>query len=370
MADTLNSNVLEIEEDPSVTGQVTSFKSTTQRSRSEVAPPRPLSCYGSAPEEFWSELSSRNVQDQSCDLVETLKKRPGWTEIIESLSKELESHRPPGQGPRFYRRMKVGIPKAEDQTTIVALSSSSSASPVSLGMRASRSRMESLPNCEHQTPGSFSSTGLLKMQQQGTGPVKSHALPTIWEEPIFSWESYNFTKLKKISVWRELLQGFDIPNGEPALKALMPREVARALEDIAAVEVNITSRYREAIAGWYAAMETWLPRTPQAIPKCFTVVDYGISFDHLWDKIRDVSDAWREESPVEFQAWKEAVEEACRQNAVYHKTDMHINWIKYPRVKVISALEAEMNAQLREFFNFLLGRAKFKFQELESPRAV
>jgi serine/threonine protein kinase len=304
------------------------------------------------------------------------EKRPGWAEIIESLSKELESHRPPGQGPRFYRRMKVGIPKAEDQTTIVALSSSSSASPVSLGMRASRSRMESLPNSQHQTPGSFSSTGLLKMQQQGTGPVKSHALPTIWEEPIFIWEKvYEFIEWKKISVWRELLQGFDIPNGEPALKALMPREVARALEDIAAVEVNITSRYREAIAAWYdAAMETWLPRSREAaepwkaIQECFTV-EYGISFEHLWDKIRDVLDAWREESPVEFQAWKEAVEEACRQNAVYHETDEGTKWIKYPLVR-LSALEFKMNGQLRKFFNFLLRRAKFKFQGLDSPRAV
>jgi hypothetical protein len=72
MADTLNSNVLEIEEDPNVTEQVISFESTTQRSRSEVAPPRLFSCYGSAPQKFWSELSSRDVQDQSCDLVETL----------------------------------------------------------------------------------------------------------------------------------------------------------------------------------------------------------------------------------------------------------------------------------------------------------
>jgi serine/threonine protein kinase len=670
MADTLNSNILEIEEDPTVTGQVTSFKSTTQRSRSEVAPPRPLSCYGSAHQKFWSELSSRDVQDQSCDLVETLsedksplevqlldpfdillfrkigeggqahvffatcekfstplvvkrlkyklkrgqedlvelqkrmdkvmktsrrnssavckvmgvgmdavgnafivmermggdlrnlidgvrcvgdgrmpyvdgqmpfdysdtikmmidisqgmqdlhrcglihrdlkaanilvtplpldshlgevliesvdleqdlesfyfyvrigdyessddvvgtrfwkppevlqslkdgtkpvkwsfagdvysfgmlcyelltgripfeeqrwtaydvvlsgqrpelppqvnpkmtellhscwqmepEKRPGWTEIKESLSEELESH-PPGQGPRFYRRMKVGIPKAENQTTAVASSSSSSsASPVSLGMQASSSRMESLPNSEHQTPGSFSSTGLLKMQQQGTGPVKSHALPTIWEEPIFSWERYDFTELKKTSVWRELLQGFDIPNGEPALKALMPREVARVLEDIAAVEVNETSRYWEAIAVWYAAMETWLPRTPEAIPKCFTVVDYGISFDHLWDKIRDVLDAWREESPVEFQAWKEAVEEACRQNTVYHETDKYSIYghetdkytiyegVKYPCFRVLSVVESKLG----KFFYVLLQRAKFKFQELDSPRAV
>ncbi len=81
MADTLNSNILEIEEDPTVTGQVTSFKSTTQRSRSEVAPPRSLSCYGSAPEEFWSELSSRDVQDQSCDLVETLSENKSPLEV-------------------------------------------------------------------------------------------------------------------------------------------------------------------------------------------------------------------------------------------------------------------------------------------------
>ncbi|CAM6029168.1 unnamed protein product [Sphagnum balticum] len=515
MADTLNSNILEIEEDPTVTEQVTSFKSTTQRSRSEVAPPRPLSCYGSAPKKFWSELSSRDVQDQSCDMVETLsedksplevrlldpldifllqkigeggqahvflatckkfstplvvkrlkyklkrgqedlvelqrrmdkvmktsrrngsavckvmgvgmdavgnacivmegmggdlrnlidhgvryvgdgrrpyvdgqmpfdysdtikmlidisqgmqdlhscglihrdlkaanilvtplpldshlgevliesveleqdlesfyfyvrigdyessddvvgtrfwrppevlqslqdgtkpvkwsfagdvysfgmlcyelltgcipfekhlltaydvvlsgqrpelpphvnpkmtellhscwqmepEKRPGWTEIIESLSEELEAH-PPGQGPRFYRRMKFGIPKAENQTTVVASSSSSSASPVSLGMQASSSRLESLPNSEHQTPGSFSSTGLVEMQQQGTGPVKSQALPIIWEEP------YDFRELENIVVWRELLQGHDIPNGAAALNAL----VSRALEDIA-----------------------------------------------------------------------------------------------------------------------------------------
>ncbi len=81
MADTLNSNILEIEEDPTVTGQVTSFKSTTQRSRSEVAPPRPLSCYGSEPKKFWSELSSRDVQDQSCDLVETLSEDKSPLEV-------------------------------------------------------------------------------------------------------------------------------------------------------------------------------------------------------------------------------------------------------------------------------------------------
>jgi serine/threonine protein kinase len=669
MADTLNSNILEIEEDPTVTGQVISFKSTTQRSRSEVAPPRPLSCYGSAPKKFWSELSSRDVQDQSCDLVETLseddnllevrlldrsdifllrkigeggqahvffatcekfstplvvkrlkyklkrgekdlvelqkrmdkvmktsrrnasavckvmgvgmdavgnafivmermggdlrnlidrvrcvgdgrmpyvdgqmpfdysdtikmmidisqgmqdlhrcglihrdlkaanilvtalpldshlgevliesveleqdlesfyfyvrigdyensddiegtrfwrppevlqslkdetepvkwlpagdvysfgmlcyevltgripfeeqlstaydvvlsgqrpelpphvnpkmtellhscwqmepEKRPGWTEIIESLSEELESH-PPGQGPRFYRRMKVGIPKAENQTTVVASSSSSSGSPVSLGMQANSSRMESLPNSERQTPGSFSSTGLLEMQQQGTGPVKSQALPIIWEE------DYDFAKWEKISIWRELLlRGHEIPNGEAAFKALMPREVARALEDIAAVEVNITSRYREAIQAWYTAMETWVPparenpdlwdeHSWEVMQKRFTV-EYGISFDHLWDKIRDVLDAWREESPVEFQAWKEAVEEACRQNTVKSKIDKLEERVS--GVEINAPIKQASNSWTEDrylpgFLYFRLRRARLKFRELDSPRAV
>jgi serine/threonine protein kinase len=292
------------------------------------------------------------------------EKRPGWAEIIESLSKELESHRPPGQGPRFYRRMK-------NQTTVVA--SSSSASPVSLGMQASSRRMESLPNSEHQTPGSFSSTGLLEMQQQGTGPVKSQALPIIWEE------AYDFEKWEMISVWRELLQGHDIPNGETALKALMPREVARAIEDIAAVEVNITWRYCEAMAAWYAAMETWVPGGGpdmwwNEIQEGLTV-DYGISFDHLWDKIRDVLDAWRGESPVEFRAWKEAVEEPCRRNAVYSEIDKLLE--RGFRVRINSPL-IEGSAWyvgmgmmgLRDFLCFLLSRAKLKFQELDSPRAV
>jgi hypothetical protein len=293
------------------------------------------------------------------------EKRPGWTEIIESLSEELESH-PPSQGPRFYRRMKVGIPKAENQTTVVASSSSSSGSPVSLGMQASSSRMESLPNSEHQTPGSFSSTGLLEMQQQGTGPVKSQALPIIWEE------DYEFAEWEKISVWRELLQGHDIPNGEAALKALMPREVARPLEDIAAAEVNVESRSREAIAAWYAAMESWVPLTPAAseawglIQENFTS-DYG--FSYYLEKIQDALDAWREESPVEFQAWKEAVEEACRQNTVlrawgaaYSEIDNLENRVLdlriSPAVKVGSGWEADMNFKLLERFNSLLKTAK------------
>ncbi|KAH9543226.1 hypothetical protein CY35_13G052800 [Sphagnum magellanicum] len=322
------------------------------------------------------------------------EKRPGWTEIIESLSEELESH-PPGQGPRFYRRMKVGIPKAENQTTVVASSSSCSASPVSLGMQASSSRMESLPNSEHQTPGSFSSTGLLEMQQQGTEPVKSQALPIIWEEDYYEEE------LKKISVWRELLQGHDIPNGEAAFKALMTREVARALEDIAAVEVNITSRYREAIAAWYAARETWVPledaerwkvieepwEAPpigswyvsgeyaerwkvieepwEAIGERFAV-DYYISFDHLWDKIRDVLNAWRGKSPVEFRAWEEAVEEACRQNTVHSMINKLENLFFDRRINLRSSVwEVRMNSQFLKFFDSLLRRAKLMVRERE-----
>jgi hypothetical protein len=205
------------------------------------------------------------------------------------------------------------------------------------------------------------------MQQQGTGPVKSQALPIIWEE------NYNFAEWEKILVWRELLQGHDIPNGEAALKALMPREVARALEDIAAVEVNATSRSREAIAAWYAAMESWVPRTPaaskawQAIQKYFTV-DNGFV---TWYRLREHLDAWRQESPVEFQAWKEAVEEACRQNTVlrtwraaYSEIDnlekRVLDRRMTPAVKVGSGWEADMNFKLLKDFNSLLYTAESK----------
>jgi serine/threonine protein kinase len=308
------------------------------------------------------------------------EKRPGWNEIIESLSEELESHQP-GQGPRFYRRMKVGIPKAENQTTVVASSSSSSASAVSLGMQASSSRLESLPNSEHQTPGSFSSTGLLEMQQQGTGPVKSQDLPIIWEE------DYDFAKWEKISVWREVLQGHDIPNGEAALKALMPREVARALEDIAAVEVNVASRSREAIAAWFAAMQSWLPQTPAASKawqeiKENSTFDDTFSFQTSWEKTGKVLDAWRKESPVEFQAWKEAVEKARRQNrvfetwtAAYFKIEnLRIRLLNLrisPAVKLGSGWEADINFKLLKDFNSLLETAKSKaFATVERAQAM
>ncbi|CAM6078285.1 unnamed protein product [Sphagnum tenellum] len=178
------------------------------------------------------------------------------------------------------------------------------------------------------------------------------------------------------SALREL-EHSHIPNGEAGLKALMPREVARAVEDIAAVEVNITSRYRAAIAALCAAVETWVPRTRgaaepwKAIHECFTFdydADYGISLDRLWDKIRDVLDAWPEESPVEFQSWKEAVEEACRQNTVYHETEKDIEWIlehqENQPVKVGSLWEAEMNSQLRILFNFFCGEPNSSFKRL------
>jgi serine/threonine protein kinase len=308
------------------------------------------------------------------------EKRPGWTEIIGSLSKELESHRPPGQGPRFYRRMKVGIPKAENQTTVLASPSSSSASPVSLGMQASSSRMESLPNSEHQTPGSFSSTGLLKMQQRGTGPVKSQALPIIWEE------DYKFAEWEKILVWREVFQRHDIPNGKAALKALMPRGVARALEDIAAVEVDAESRFREAGAAWFAAMESWVRLTPAA-PEDWEViqqffknfssnptildrfddgrVEYPVRFIHSWTRIREALGAWGEERPVEFEAWKEA----CVQNTVTKtwrascseilNLQERILEIKIsPAGKVESGWKADMDLELLKDFNSLLDRKK------------
>jgi hypothetical protein len=267
--------------------------------------------------------------------------------------------------------MKVGIPKAENQTTaLAASSSSSSASPVSLGMQASRSRMESLPNSEHQTPGSFSSTGLLEKQQQGTGPVKSQALPIIWEE------DYDFAKWETTSVWRELLQGHAIPNGEAALKALMPREVARALEDMAAVEVNVASTSREAIAAWFAAMETRLPQTPVASEfwqeiKKNSDFDNTFSFESSLWRTEGVLDAWREVSPVEFQACQEAVDEARKHNTVLETWTAAYSEIENlekrvrdlrisPAVKVGSGWEADMNFMLLKAFNSLLETAKQK----------
>jgi hypothetical protein len=269
--------------------------------------------------------------------------RPGWTEIIESLRKGLESHGPPGQGPCFYRRRKV---KVENQTTVVASSSSSS------------------------------STRFLEMQQQGTRPVQSQALPIIWEK------DFGFAKWEKISVWRELLQGHDIPNGEAALKALMPREVARALEDIATVEVNIASKSREVKAAWFAAMESWVPQTPaaseawQEIKENFTIDDPKSFRSTCYGK---VFYDWNEESPVEFNAWLKAVEEAWRQNTflkTWRAAYFEIENLKRrvlglrisPAVKVGSGWEADMNFMLLKDFNSLLERAKS--EALEKAKRV
>jgi hypothetical protein len=267
--------------------------------------------------------------------------------------------------------MKVGIPKAENQTTVVASSCSSSASPVSLGMQACSSRTESLPNSEHQTPGSFSTTGLLEMQQQGTGPVKSQALPIIWEE------DYDFAEWEKTLIWRELLQGHDIPNDEAALKALLPREVARALDDIAAAK----SIFREARAAWSDAMESWMPRrterwvplTPAALKalrawqailldlRVWSRPGIDLTVSRPWKQIREVLGAWGEESPGEFEAWKEA----CRQDTVMKTwraayseiVNLRERVLKIevsPAVKVGSGWKADMDLKLLKDLNPLL----------------
>jgi hypothetical protein len=211
---------------------------------------------------------------------------------------------------------------------------------------------------------------LLEKQQQGTGPVKSQALPIIWEE------DYNFAEWEKISVWREVFQGHDIPNGEAALKALMPREVARALEDMEAEEVNVTSRHREDIAASFAAMGSWVLLTRaaseawEAIQEAFAVDDGFRSFRSV-EKTREAFDAWREESPVDFQAWEEAMQEARRQNTVV-KTwraayseieslekrvlDLRIS----QAVKVWNGWEAHRNFMLLKRLNSLLETAKSK----------
>jgi hypothetical protein len=197
------------------------------------------------------------------------------------------------------------------------------------------------------------------MQQQGTGPVKSQGLPITC-----------FAEWTKTVVWREVLQGHDIPNGEAALKALMPREVARALEDIAAVDAS--PRFREARAAWCAAMESWVPLTPaaseawQGIQQPFTVYYHVVipSWKQI-RKVREVLGAWGEESPVEFEAWKEA----CRQNTVTKtwraayseivNLQKRVREIKIsPAVKVESGWKADMDLKLLKDFNSLLDRKK------------
>ncbi|CAK9201407.1 unnamed protein product [Sphagnum troendelagicum] len=609
MADTLNSNILEIEEDPTVTGQVTSFKSTTQRSRSEVAPPRPLSCYGSEPKKFWSELSSRDVQDKSCDLVETLsedksplevqlldpfdifllqkigeggqahvflatckkfstplvverlnyKLKRGQEDLVElqkRMDKVMKTSRRntsavckvmgvgmdavgnacivmermggdlrnlidhgvrcvgdgrmpyvDGQMPfdytdtikmmidisqgmqdlhscglihrdlkaanilvtplpldshlgevliesveleqdleSFYFYVRIGDYESSDDVVgsrfwrppEVLQSLKDRTEPVkwsfagdvySFGMlcyelltgripfekedwtdydvvlsgqrpelppHVNPKMTELLHSCWQMEPEKRPGwteiierlseeleshpPGLLEKQQQGTGPVKSQALPIIWEE------DYDFAKWETTSVWRELLQGHAIPNGEAALKALMPREVARALEDMAAVKVNVASTSREAIAAWFAAMESRLPQTPAASEVWHEIkknsdFDDTFSFESSLWSTEEVLDAWREESPVEFQAWQEAVDEAREHNTVLETWTAAYSEIENletrvrdlrtrpalvrnfgirPAVKVESDWEADMNLMLLEAFDSLLQTAKFE----------
>jgi hypothetical protein len=213
------------------------------------------------------------------------------------------------------------------------------------------------------------------MQQQGTGPVKSQGLPITC-----------FAEWTKTVVWREVLQGHDIPNGEAALKALMPREVARALEDIAAVDAS--PRFREARAAWCAAMESWVRLTPaaseawQAIQQSFPddndTIDNGTVDYRVWNQIREGFGAWGEESPVEFEAWKEA----CLQNTVTKtwraayseivNLQKRVLEIKInPAVKVESGWKGDMDLKLLKDFTSILDRKKSHvFSEAENVREL
>jgi len=66
MADTRKRSTMELDEEPTATGQCTRFKSATQELESEVTTPTQLTCYGSAPEEHWAELAkfAEDLQDQ------------------------------------------------------------------------------------------------------------------------------------------------------------------------------------------------------------------------------------------------------------------------------------------------------------------
>jgi serine/threonine protein kinase len=57
---------MELDEETTATGQCTRFKSATQELESEVTTPTQLTCYGSAPEEHWTELAkvAEDLQDQ------------------------------------------------------------------------------------------------------------------------------------------------------------------------------------------------------------------------------------------------------------------------------------------------------------------
>ncbi|CAN5958032.1 unnamed protein product [Sphagnum jensenii] len=66
MADTRKGSTIELDEEPTATGQCTRFNSATHELESEVTTPTQLTCYGSAPEEHWTELAklAEDLQDQ------------------------------------------------------------------------------------------------------------------------------------------------------------------------------------------------------------------------------------------------------------------------------------------------------------------
>jgi len=66
MADTRKGSTMELDEEPTATGQGTRFKPATQEWESEVTIPTQLTCHGSAPEECWTELATlaEDIQDQ------------------------------------------------------------------------------------------------------------------------------------------------------------------------------------------------------------------------------------------------------------------------------------------------------------------
>ncbi|KAH9543562.1 hypothetical protein CY35_13G071900 [Sphagnum magellanicum] len=66
MADTRKRSTMELDEEPTATGQGTRYKSATQELEREVTIPTQLTCHGSAPEEYWTELEklAEDLQDQ------------------------------------------------------------------------------------------------------------------------------------------------------------------------------------------------------------------------------------------------------------------------------------------------------------------
>ncbi|CAK9201504.1 unnamed protein product [Sphagnum troendelagicum] len=143
---------------------------------------------------------------------------------------------------------------------------------------------------------------------------------------------------------------------------------------MAAVEVNATSRSQEAIAAWYAAMESWVPLTPaaseawQEIQVNFTL-NNDSTFVSPWNIAEKLLRSWRVESLVDFQAWEEAGKEACRQNTVLKTLTAafsEIDKVKErvldlrisPPVKMGSGWEADMNFKLLNDFHSLLKTAE------------